>query len=387
MRFRRRLSNLTVVDLRPVKLDIYRTAIPMRSFEHAAAARESAEAIIVRLELSDGSAGWGETLPRKYVTGETPGSVIDDLTEILWPVWREITVNPVTLGDVQGLHVPAPDDRCINAATCAIELAYLRGAFRPLRKRPIRARVSGVLGSSDPTMTVKRLRMMRLFGLRDFKLKLGLGEEIDAENLRIVQKRIGNAIGVGKCSLRVDVNGGWSADETPERVAALKQFGVCVVEQPVFGPAEMLVELSQRCELPLMADESLITIADADKFIGAPGKKVWWNIRISKDGGLRRSIDLAATAAQHGVPFTIGCMVGESGILSAAQRVLLANCPPPKFVEGNYGRFLLADDLTKPSLRFGYGGRLKPLQGLGIGVEVDDKKIARYGTLIKTLHA
>ena len=219
-------NTLTAVSVRPVKLDIYRTAIPMRSFEHAAAVRELAEAIIVRLEMSDGTVGWGETLPRKYVTGETPGGVIDDLTEILWPAWRKITLSKGTLGDVQGLHVPAPNGRCINAATCAIELAFLWGVFRPLRRCSIRARVSGVLGSADPARTARRLRMMRWFGLRDFKLKLGFGDDTDTENLRIVQKRIGKAIQTGKCTLRVDVNGGWDADQTPDRVAAIKPFGV-----------------------------------------------------------------------------------------------------------------------------------------------------------------
>ena len=383
LRFRRRLSNLTAVSVHPVKLDIYRTAIPMRSFEHAAAGRNLAEAIVVRLELSDGSIGWGETLPRKYVTGETLETVPDDIERLFGDLSESRQMSEAN---------PPEGERNNTAAACALDIARADAAARSEGKSlggpiPTGVRVSGVLGSSDPTVTAKRLRLMRWFGLRDFKLKLGFGDETDTENLRIVQKRIGKAILTGKCTLRVDVNGGWNADQTPERVASLKSFGVCVVEQPVFGPAEMLIELAQKCELPLMADESLITIADANKFIRASGKKVWWNIRISKNGGLRRSLGLTAAAAQHGVPFTIGCMVGESGILSAAQRVMLQISPTPKFVEGNYGKFLLADDLTKPSLRFGYGGRLKPLKGLGLGVEVDDKKIARYGTLIKTLHA
>jgi hypothetical protein len=89
------------------------------------------------------------------------------------------------------------------------------------------------------------------------------------------------------------------------------------------------------------------------------------------------------------VPFTIGCMVGESSILSAAQRELLAVCPAPRSVEGNYGRFLLVDDLTKRSLRFGYGGRLGPasLPGALRRVAIDPKRLARYARRIQTLRA
>ena len=55
----------------PTRLHLYRTAIPMRGFEHAAARRELAEAIVVCLEFDDARVGWGETLPRPYVTGES----------------------------------------------------------------------------------------------------------------------------------------------------------------------------------------------------------------------------------------------------------------------------------------------------------------------------
>ncbi|MCD6378426.1 MAG: hypothetical protein J7L99_06220, partial [Planctomycetes bacterium] len=67
------------MQVRAVKLDIYQVSIPMRRFEHAAASRCTSEGIIVRLELSDGSIGWGEAHPRKYVTGETLETSVDKL--------------------------------------------------------------------------------------------------------------------------------------------------------------------------------------------------------------------------------------------------------------------------------------------------------------------
>ena len=226
---------------------------------------------------------------------------------------------------------------------------------------------------------------MRLYGLRDFKLKLGFGADIDAENLRLVHGRLSKGIAAGKLSLRVDVNGGWDAATAPDRVAELVRYGVCVVEQPVFCPAGQLAELAQRCALPLMADESLLTPDDAKILSRQP--RVWWNIRISKNGGIVPALALAAKAADNGIPFTVGCMVGESGILSAAQRRLLQVCPPPKFVEGNYGRFLLSGDLTIKSLRFGYGGKLRALRGPGLGIQVDRRKLQQYGRLVKSLRA
>ena len=378
------------MDSRPAKLDIYQTAIPMRRFEHAAADRDLAEAVVVRLELADGRVGWGETLPREYVTGETLVTVPRDIEAILWPA--------ALAGEPAGKDLPATDgDRPIAAACCALALAMYDASAHGF-KRPAgpvesydvpfpAARVSGVLGSSDPGRTRRQLRLMRLAGLRDFKLKLGLGEAADAENLRIVAKRLARAIRKGKATLRADVNGGWSADETPGRVAELAASGVCAVEQPIFAPAGEFAELAARCQLPLIADESLVTADDCETLLGSGGGNVWLNIRLSKNGGIWHALSLAEMAAAAEAPFIAGCMVGESSILSAAQRQFLWRSGPAKFVEGNYGKLLLADDLTRRSLRFGYRGKLKPPGRAGLGVVVDPAKIARYATLTKSLTA
>ncbi len=368
------------MSVHPIRLDIYRTAIPTRGFAHAAAKRDLSEAVLARMRFADGTVGWGETLPREYVTGETLDGVVRTITDTLWPMLRKRGFSP---GEPPELPARDGDGSCINAAACAIDLAG-GGRLPPdASSRRINARVSGVLGSDDPSRTARRLRLMRLIGLRDFKLKLGFGDRVDQANLDIVCGRLRRAMAARRASLRVDVNGAWTADQTPGRVAELAGRGVCVVEQPVFAPAEQLLELARLCELPLMADESLLTEADAGLLLAEP-KRLWWNIRLSKNGGLARCRQLAELAQARGVPFTVGCMVGESGILSAAQRRLLQMIPEPRFVEGNYGRLLLRDDLTRPSPRFGFGGRLRPL-GRGAGVRVLQDKLARYGRLVATL--
>jgi L-alanine-DL-glutamate epimerase-like enolase superfamily enzyme len=382
---------------RPVSMTVYRTAIPTRRFEHAAAARSLAEAVVVRLTFADGGVGWGETLPRPYVTGETIETVVDDLTERIWPAGVS--------GRVEQIETMAGRDgdgrdggrRSCNAAICAFELArtdYLLGRVDRLsppqretllgrdRARPrIDARVSGVLGSSDPARVRRQVRMMRCFGLGDFKLKLGFGPGLDEELVGIVSGMLGEALRDGRRTLRIDVNGGWTPDETPQRVAELARRGVCAVEQPFFAPPEQMVEVARRCELPLIADESLVSDRDADALAAEP-ERIWWNVRISKNGGLLRSMALARRAAERGTTIVLGCMVGETSLLSAAQRRWLQWGPRPRFVEGNYGRFLLRDDLTTRSVRFGYGGRLRVLSGPGLGASIDEAKLKQYAQIV-----
>jgi len=364
-----------------VRAEIYHVRIPTRGFEHAASSRDVAESVVVRLELPDGRCGWGETHPRRYVTGETIETVVSDLREFVFPRYCE---DPVSLLPERR------DGRIINAATCALDLAHLdaTAAFGELASRQPRipARVSGVLGSSDPRRTRRALRLMRCFALRDFKLKLGFGEQRDDENLQVVSSVLAEGISKGRCTLRVDVNGAWEADSVPKRVAELKPYGVCAVEQPVFCDARQFAELSRRCELPLISDESLLT-EDDGRLLSADPRRLWWNIRISKNGGLRRAARLTEIARSNAVPFVIGCMVGESGILSAAQRRLLQVCPEARYVEGNYGKYLLKGDLTRRSMRLGYAGKLNPLKGDRLGITVMGGALRRYGKLLLTLEA
>jgi len=389
---------------KPIQLDIYHTSIPMRSFEHAAATRSRAEAIVLRLEYDDGFVGWGETLPREYVTGETYETVPKDI-EILW---QRCLADDLLSPGGKPREVPLCIKRhWCSAAAAALEIASLRRilhnlhaippevlqavARRPRIRTYIDSKVSGVLGSRNPVKTARRLRAMRWFEMTDFKLKLGLGEDADRQNLEVCFKQLRRGLAKGVCTLRVDVNGGWDADTTPDRVAELEQYGVCAVEQPVYCSAKKLLELAGECKLPLIADESILSMANA-KILSKPaanGNKVWWNLRISKNGGLLPTLDLMHMAAQNEIPFTLGCMVGESSILSAAQRRLLQLSPVPRFVEGNYGRLLLTDDLLtgRKSLRFGYGGTLKTLKDDGLGVEVAPEKLQRYGKLVATLKA
>ncbi len=388
------------MSVTPVQMDIYRTALPMRGFAHAAASRDVAEAVVVRVRFAGGAEGWGETLPREYVTGETFDSVVADLQTVIWPTWagRDMTADEPAGRIAPDLH----EGRCINAAVCAFDLACVRRLFdhveaiptdvlagvsgRSRARREVDVRVSGVIGAGKRRKVGRRIRLMRWLGLEQFKLKLTGDDRRDARAVQKAQRLLHRAIRRGDTTLRVDVNGAWDAASAPQRVAALKPWDVCAVEQPVYCSAGELVALSRKCPLPLIADESLLTAADARTLLAEP-ERIWWNIRMSKNGGLMGAMQLARLAAANGVTFVLGCMVGESGILSAAQRRLLQLGPGPRFVEGNYGKWLLRDDLTQPSLRFGYGGRLRPLGGAGLGVEVDMSKMDQYGQLVATVQA
>jgi len=386
-----KLYNQPAMTVKPQRLDLYHTEIPMKAFDHASATRETAEAIVSAVRYSDGVTSWGETLPRDYVTGETYETVPDDVSALWEKCCREGTLD---VSDTVR-EVPAVlNGRNVNAAAAVLDIAGMRRYMTLANGRlsgkgmnisgSISSRVSGVIGSRDPDKNSRRLRFMRWAGLKDFKLKVGFDDRTDTENLKMAHKQLYKGIKNGRYSLRVDANGGWDADSIVEKSKWLEDHGVCAVEQPVYCSPEELGQLAIKCTLPLIADESLLNLDDAQTLVRTAGEKVWWNVRISKNGGLLPALRLLRLARDNGITTVLGCMVGESAILSAAQRRLLQAAPPPRFVEGNYGRLLLSDDLSKKSPRFGFGGKLKPLKNGILGIEVDGGKVRKYGRQLLT---
>src|SRR5215467_11823904 len=61
-----------------VELTAYHVRIPLtRQVRHASHARTSTDNLVVRCVLDDRTEGFGEGVPREYVTGETIDSTID----------------------------------------------------------------------------------------------------------------------------------------------------------------------------------------------------------------------------------------------------------------------------------------------------------------------
>jgi len=230
------------------------------------------------------------------------------------------------------------------------------------------ARYSGIVVGRTRRKLRMMLRLQRWAGLRDFKLKVAVpGWE---ERLAWTHEMLGAAIAKNKATLRVDANAGWTLAEATEAIETLERFGVSAIEQPLPDANDPdLSYLAEQTECGLVADESLLTLDDADRLIAGGGVRVM-NIRIAKNGGLLPSLRIARMALASGLDVQLGCLVGETSILSAAGIAFLETCPKVRFVEGAFGPFLLRQDVTRRPVRFGLGGRIRPLRAPGFGVTV-----------------
>jgi L-alanine-DL-glutamate epimerase-like enolase superfamily enzyme len=378
------------------RITLWPLAIPMKAkFSHAVHERELADPVVVCVELANGIVGWGETLPRPYVTGESVGSIQPAIEQAFLPLLSPL--RPGCLAEalevIDALPTIDPDGRPISAARAGVELALL-DAYCRTWPRPVtevvgwlglaaiglggslaHLRYSGVLSADEPGRVLRSLWKMRLFGLRDFKLKVGF--DGDHELVNAVAAKLSPAIRRGRATLRLDANGGWSLDRAIERLTAWREWPIACIEQPLpRGHEQQLSEMKRHVPMPIMHDESLTSLADAEALI-ALRVADFFNIRLSKNGGWLASIRLAGLARKHGVGYQLGCMVGETSILSAAGRAFLAVVPGVEFAEGSYGKFLLQDDVVDRPVRFGYGGFGRPLSGPGWGVRVQQDRLQR----------
>jgi muconate cycloisomerase len=170
-------------------------------------------------------------------------------------------------------------------------------------------------------------------------------------------------------ALVLDANGAWSADEAVERIRALHAFGLTAVEQPVAREdVAGLARVRRAVSTPIVADESLCTLADARRLLEHEACDVW-NLRVGKCGGLLATLELADLAARNGVGCALGVLVGETGILTAAGRHVAACRDGWLWLEHDGAGLKRAEPIAVPPVT---GGRVAAPAGPGLGFAVDE---------------
>jgi L-Ala-D/L-Glu epimerase / N-acetyl-D-glutamate racemase len=268
-----------------------------------------------------------------------------------------------------------------NAAFCAVELALLDWSLRADHCAladllpPVRAEVvySGVISADTPADAAALARRMARLGLRQIKVKVGTGDDI--ARLEAVRR----AAGVG-VELRADANGAWSASEAIANLQQLAGFKLQAIEQPV-AAADLagMKQVREEGGIPVMADESLITLEQARRLIEMKAAD-YFNIRLSKCGGIAGGLAIARLAQDAGIKIQVGAQVGETGLLSAAGRAFAAHLPALAFAEGSFGSWLLSEDVTFENVAFGLGGRAPLLKTRGLSVTVKEDSLERFAS-------
>ena len=369
-------------------LEILPLHIPFtQAFVHSKTSRSNSDSMIVRLKGSDGLTGYGEGLPRPYVTGEDVPRMVEALRSKLGPKAMKLNLESgaEALEQIQSfiegcasLDPSSSDVVAWNATLCALELALLDWTFKRSGESisnwlaPARGHVvyTGVIDATDPETAGETAGRYARAKFRTLKVKVGVDD--DMQRVEAVRKAAGDRI-----EIRVDANGAWTPSEAVSALKRLRAYDISAVEQPVpASDLEGMLRVRHETGVTVIADESLVTLNDAASLIRMEACDVF-NIRVSKCGGLLASNHIAQVGLDAGIQVQVGAQVGETSLLSAAGRHLAAHLPGVEYVEGSFGTHLLSEDISPDPVMFGYEGRGDLLLGEGLGVKVDDEALER----------
>jgi len=333
---------------------------------HAAATRSEGESIWVQAQRQD-QTGYGEGCPRAYVAG-------DDLDSSLAWVRENFSSAPVNFSSLDDLKAwVASHEDIIDrfpSAWCAVEMAVLDLMAREegrtvedllgLSENTYHGRYTAVLGDDTARLFAALVDQYLIRGLQDFKIKLSGNPDRDKEKLDLLEA-LSAEHRAPSPRIRLDANNLWKdrCDEAIAFIRALDTSRIYAVEEPVRArDVEAISRFSAETGLPVILDESLCTMDDLRLFRKIPGQFIA-NVKVSRAGGLLRTLSMIAEVKKLGWPVIIGCHVGETSLLTRAAMVASAAAGEHLVAhEGAFGDYLLEREPVLPMLKFGHGGLL-----------------------------
>jgi muconate cycloisomerase len=235
---------------------------------------------------------------------------------------------------------------------------------------PTKWSISGV----EPDKAAEIARWAISKGFKAMKVKVGIDPSGDVARVRAVREAVGAQIKLG-----VDANGGWTPEDAVKTIEQLREFDIYFAEQPV-SPEDVaaMADVRKKIHAPVIADESVYTLQDAMTLARLSAADVF-SIYIGKAGGIGPAKKIADFSQNAGLKCTLGSNL-ELGVGSAAMvhlAIATRGINAEEFPCDIIGPFYYEDDIVERSLPI-TPGMAKPNDFPGLGVELDDEKIANY---------
>ncbi len=351
-------------------------AIPFKeSFKHASAERLQTQSLWVACETTRGIVGVGEGCPREYVSGENMASALGFVSQHR-DGWLAHIDSLATLRSWVAAHRIELDAH--PAAWSAVELALLDALAKEencsvenllgLPELDNSFCYTAVLGDASEAKFHAQLDRYLKTGFTTFKIKLSGDLKLDRHKAASLR-----AAGVTPDKVRADANNLWpDADSAIAHIEALN-FAFTGLEEPIrAGSAQTLRRVAVALDMKIILDESLLRLNQLDDYAQDPQRWIV-NLRVSKMGGVLRSLEMLSAMRRVGIGLIVGAHVGETSVLTRAA-LIVANQARDWLIaqEGAFGTHLLEYDVVETPLMFGHNGVLDAAFGgkPGLGLDV-----------------
>jgi L-alanine-DL-glutamate epimerase-like enolase superfamily enzyme len=235
------------------------------------------------------------------------------------------------------------------------------------------------VSQTSPELIAAEGRRGRDEGFRTFYVKIG-SDDPRTDIARVEALRDGAG---PDALLRVDANEAWSPGTAIRVIRDLERFGLELVEQPVSGRnlAEMAY-VRGKIDTPMLANEASWTRYEQLEVIRAGAADVL-SVDNQMDSGLMNMKRSAGLCEVAGLP-VLKHSLGELGVAVYAGLHVMASTPNFLPASQSYAA-LLTDDVIAGSGALPYrSGKLAVPEGPGLGITLDDERVAKYAELYAT---
>jgi D-galactarolactone cycloisomerase len=365
-----------MADLAIARVEAIGCSVPLRqAVSQGLGQAVKRDTVIVRVTTADGLAGYGESY-----NGRAPLAVVETVNTTLADLFTGLNATATT-----GIWQLFEDRVLANHGTCAacvcamsgIDMALwdIRGkaAGLPLHRllggssRPVPAYAGGFsLGYAEPAAVAGEAVRCVADGYRAVKLRLGDTLPRDLERTIAMRRAVGDGI-----AILADANCRYSLDDVRAAMPVLADAQVGWLEEP-FPPYRdrEYCAAAQIARVPLAAGENCYTRYEFGRLIGQGAVSVL-QPDLSRCGGVTEALRIAALASAAGLPVcTHGC---HTGLNMAASVHVLASIDCARYFEGDGSPDNpLRSQLCSASYELAPDGTVRPLEGAGLGVEIDE---------------
>lgn len=358
------------------KIDAFAVAVPLKTpIKMSMQSLATCDNLVVRISDDSGAVGWGEAPAAPTFSGEmTVGMVA--AVEYMAP-------------QIEGLEIETPADvrtgisplmYANHAAKSAIDMALMdligkhRGEalYETLggRKRERAAFIWLVAGTSDELQLAMQKQDE---GVVAFKVKVAANNPgTDLTRAAATRKAVGDAVRVS-----ADANQGYTADDALTFARGAGDAGLDFFEQPVRGEdIDSMRACAEACAVPIGADEGLHSLADIRQHHEL-GAAQGGSLKLIKFGGTGQVMQAGRLMQDLGMKINLAGKAANTSI-GAAAAAHIALAVPNLDWDMSLSSQYLADDVVAHPVAVEDGHIVTPSDGPGLGIAVDEDKIARY---------
>jgi L-alanine-DL-glutamate epimerase-like enolase superfamily enzyme len=339
------------------------------------------DAIIVRVETSEGITGYGESHP-----GRSPGAITSLINTTLAPLLMGMDATDC-IGAWQRVHRMQFSSHGLGAgaalAHSGIDMALwdIRGkaANMPLyellggSRRRIPAYAGGIaLGFQPAQSLAEEAQGYVERGYKAVKLRLGDNVKNDIERVKHVRKVLGDDI-----DILADANTAYTIAQARRVLPVLADIQAGWLEEPFacndFASYREAAKITPL--VPLAAGENHFMRFEFAQMLEAGAVQIW-QPDLSKTGGITEGIRIAALASAFRIP--INAHSSATGLNHAATLHFMAATENAGYFEACVSQFNPFRDMFGATFEIGSDGCVQPSDAPGLGITVDEAIFKKY---------